>query len=393
MICPLTRTVKTILFPEKGAAKILIFFLFFQLLSFSLFAQQRLEPLPTEPPILSTQITLSLRKVTIQKLLDTLSTNKDIKFSYVNYELPLQTTIDINVQDTPLKTILDSVLYNQGIQYIVVSKQIVLKKIKKTSSYNDSFSKSNFVNRLSIGLFGGGGICYRRLHEKHAGGLATRVVRNDIEHPRLNFAGGIHLTYQYSAHLSFRSGATILNMGEKGASTYVLSTDSILSSTTTTNNGNGSSNANSNANKGNPTTDTQIQMISSIYAGEASYKTNYNFLMIPLMVGYTIGKAPWLVSMYTGGSVGFLVGHSTSLRGNSDYYETVTALTNYPLNKFVFALPVIMELEWRLNTHWSAVGACSFYYFTSSLYTSLQLVSERPYSVNTTLGIAYRISK
>jgi hypothetical protein len=332
--------------------------------------------------VLNIKITLSLQNVPIHKILDTLSYHKNIKFSYINDELPLENEVTIHVTNQSLKVVLDSIFLNQGIQYVVVSKQIVLKKEERPSSLKKNILTHHLFERCYLSLFLGIGSSYRILYSNNE---QLIHLRNVAEKPKEIYTGGAYITFQWLRAISLRTGFVFMGTGEKGAYSYTLYRDSTVS---TNGNGNGhGNNGNGNGNKG-----TTTNIVTS-KTGIISYINNSNYISFPLMIGPTIQKNKWIFSGFLGISTGFRLSHSTKYSGTNEALVETTApyssVVNYTFKKQVFILPVMLESGYRLNNNWGIFGAFSFNYFASSIYTSISPVRSRPYNLNAQLGLTF----
>ena len=329
-------------------------------------AQQSYNPL-NNVPVLNTKITLSLDKVTIQKILDTLSSYKDVKFSYINDELPLQHKISIHVNDMPLKAVLDLIFLNQGIQYIQVSKQIVLKKEEKIYLLRKHIPVNNLIDHFYFSLFVGKGITSKTLHAP--GGNSERA--------KVNYTSSTYVTYQWSNSISLRGGFSFMSTEEKGSIPCPSK-----SSLSTKKNGNGNGHAFGN-NQASSNTATQAST-----CGDISYINNYSYLSFPVMIGYTVKKNKWMFSGFSGIGNGFLLSHSTIIK-NSPESTAQYSVTSYTLRKQVIMIPGRVETVYRINNNFGISGAFSFNCFVSSIYTSNVSVKSRPCNLSAVIGLCY----
>ncbi len=371
-------------FPEKDAVNFTFVFIFFYN-AFFFFTQgnsfaQRTPAASNNASVLNTSITLSLTNQPIQKIIDTLSSYENVKFSYVNHELPLQKKVSIHVSNQPLKVVLDSVFINQGIQYFVVSKQIVLKKEDKPTVLKKDILTNTLFSHWYVSFFLGGGSSYRTLQSKDGSLLMSK---NMAEKSKADFTGGAHLTLLLSSGLSFRTGLVLLNTGEKGSYSYSVKDSSIV----TTGNGNGNNgNGNGNNGKGNVAVKTSTM-------GTVSYVNAYHYLSFPLLVGYSIQKNKFIFSAFSGAGISFLLGNSTKYPGSSEstLYTTssYSTVSNYKCKKMLVTLPVMIEAMYRISDQIGITGAFSFTYFASSIYTSAAPIENRPYNRSALLGVAY----
>jgi hypothetical protein len=327
--------------------------------------------------MLDAKITLSMRNASIQEILDTLTSYDNVKFSYINDELPLQNKVGIEVTDQSLKVVLDSIFLNQGIQYIVVSKQIVLKKEERQPSFKKNIFDPNKVDRWCLSLFFGRGISYRILRSNND---QLVNLRNTAESPKGNYTGGAYLTFSLSSAFSLRSGLAYISAGEKGSYSYSLPSDSAKG------NGNGN-NGNGNGNGGNGIPKS----------GKISYINNYSYLSVPLMIGHSIKRNKWMFSGFAGIGAAFLLSYSTKYPDNNKGEVTevlpYSTVSDYKFKKQAIIFPVTIEAGYRLNNNWGISGAFSFNYFASSIYTASAQAKSRPYNLNAQVGFIYFPSK
>lgn len=383
--------VKIIPFREKVAGKhipVIAFIVLFLSIQFSPFLASGQSDTTLQNSVLNTKVSLSLKNVSIQKVLDTLSTYPNVRFSYVNYDLPLQEQINIEAKEQSLERLLNDIFGPYKIKYYVVSKQIVLKKEKKSLTIKDKFSPSADPGKFSISLFGSVGSSYRRLKSNN---LALVDDRNKDEKAIGNFSAGGYLTYQWLPSVALRSGINLFNIGEKGTFSYAV-TDSLVPG----NNGNGNGSGNGTGNGNN------IDTVGSNVYGK--YKNKYNYLTIPLMIGYTLGKQKIYASAYTGIGMGFFLSYSTTFPTGINDYQNSTAEQKissvyqkdarvHSYRKIVLTLPVMVEIGYRLNKELGFFGAIGLNYFTSSIYTSDENVKHKPYYFNAAIGLTYYMSK
>jgi hypothetical protein len=380
---------KTIIFREKVAANLryvilsIVFFLY--LIPKQGYAQSD----SIQNIILNTRITLSLKNAPVQKILDTLSTYPNIKFSYVNYDLPLQEKISLQTAEQPLKNLLDSILKPLGINYYVISKQIVLKK---ETPKKPSFTPSE-MSKFSFSLVGSIGNAYRRLRSSNP----TLVDdRNRDEKAIGNVALSGYVTYQYAPSIVFRTGISYFYTGENGSfSTNSLTIDSIIPG----NNGNGNGSGNGNGNGNNVDTIT-----SNTNGQDYEYKNKYRFLHLPLMVGYKFRKQRISVSVFAGIGIGLLLRATTNFPLDNTQYQTNSNSSQilsiyekdprtHSFRKATVSLPVMTEIEYLITKKIGISGGLGLHYFTSSIYHSSEEITYRPYYFNLSLGMTYHLVK
>ncbi len=78
--------------------------------------------------ILAYPITLNYQEATLRQILYDISTEYQIKFAYLNNEMPKAPRFSIKVKNRPLRLVLDELLEDTGLSYQVMSGQIVVKK-------------------------------------------------------------------------------------------------------------------------------------------------------------------------------------------------------------------------------------------------------------------------
>ena len=82
---------------------------------------------PTQSDILQRPVTLDYQAVTLAQILHDLRDRYQVKFAYLNNELP-ESRFSIRVKDQALGLVLDELLVNTGLSYEVINEQVVLKK-------------------------------------------------------------------------------------------------------------------------------------------------------------------------------------------------------------------------------------------------------------------------
>ncbi len=78
--------------------------------------------------VLDHQVTLDYQQATLRQILNDINTHYQIKFAYLNNEMPEEPKFSIQVQDQALRLVLDELLANTSLSYRVVNGQVVLKK-------------------------------------------------------------------------------------------------------------------------------------------------------------------------------------------------------------------------------------------------------------------------
>jgi hypothetical protein len=84
-----------------------------------------------QPDLLQTRVSATYQDATLVEVLTDLRDNYDLKFAYLNNELPAEPNITLSVQNAPLHGVLDSILKDTSLSYQLVNGQIVLKKKPK----------------------------------------------------------------------------------------------------------------------------------------------------------------------------------------------------------------------------------------------------------------------
>ncbi|WPP53106.1 hypothetical protein [Catalinimonas niigatensis] len=83
---------------------------------------------PTQDNLLHQKVNLSYQEASIVEVLQHIQQEYDIRFSYLNNEIPEDVKVNINMQDQPLYLALDKILEETTLSYQVVSGQVILKK-------------------------------------------------------------------------------------------------------------------------------------------------------------------------------------------------------------------------------------------------------------------------
>ncbi len=81
-----------------------------------------------QPDVLAYQVTLNHQEATLRQILHDISNQYQVKFAYLNNEMPEGPTFSIQVRDRALRLVLDELLTDTGISYRVVNGQVVLKR-------------------------------------------------------------------------------------------------------------------------------------------------------------------------------------------------------------------------------------------------------------------------
>lgn len=95
--------------------------------------------------LLNKPIKLHTDKATVQGILNDLSKNYHIRFSYEPREIPLQLEVKLPKEEMLLKDVLESVFSNTGIIYIVNSHVIILKKAPSDPPEKENKKKGSYT--------------------------------------------------------------------------------------------------------------------------------------------------------------------------------------------------------------------------------------------------------
>lgn len=452
MICHLTRKAKIIFCQEKAVNKIynsrFIFFICILFIcSQAVFAQQE----SAGGVSLGRIVSISFPKNSLEEVIYTLSAEYHLNFSYINNEIPLQNTVRYKAVNQPLRVILDSVCKQASIAYYIVGTQIVLKRIdlplptidldsaqiinhpvdsvrvssdtvlvrnghrykpgsyQKNKDYNKYFiavygkrkvydtivvktetaedtlhpeknaRKYVYVTRrylrhlenvrsvrelFSISIFAGPGFSYRTLTSSEK--LVTD--RNESESRIANVYTGIYVTYFTEPHVSLRTGLSYLSFGEKGAysETYIIPSPN---------------NHSSGLNK----------------TIDYSYKNQYNYLILPIMIGYTFDiSRKFHTSVYSGFSVAYLLKMKSNYQDTTNYIPSLNiprSPYSHSYNKLSMVLPIQIDIGYQLSSKLQAFALPSFNYFLTSIYTQGDVAKEKPYAFNFSLGIRFMFDR
>ena len=90
-------------------------------------------PLP-QPDLLEQPVTLDYQEASLRQILHDISTEYQIKFAYLNNEMPEERTFSIQVQNQALRLVLEKLLADTGLAYRLMNGQVVLKKKAEPSS-------------------------------------------------------------------------------------------------------------------------------------------------------------------------------------------------------------------------------------------------------------------
>ncbi len=98
-------------------------------LSFSPVVQPNaVQPGVVQPDILQQPITLSYQEATLSHILRSIGDRYQIKFAYLNNEMPEDQTFSIEAENQPLGRVLNELLQNTRLSYEVVNQQIVIRR-------------------------------------------------------------------------------------------------------------------------------------------------------------------------------------------------------------------------------------------------------------------------
>ncbi len=121
-------------FPEK----ILKVFLLI-LLSGSIYSQD-----------INKKITVSFKNKPLEDVITEIGTIGNINFSYSPQQLPVDKKITIKAKNKTIKEIFDEIFLKNGIEYVVVEKQVVLKPVKKETPQKTEEIKQNVKTKYTI---------------------------------------------------------------------------------------------------------------------------------------------------------------------------------------------------------------------------------------------------
>lgn len=83
---------------------------------------------PPQDNLLNQKVNLRYQEVSIVEVLQAIQQEYDVRFSYLNNEMPEDIKVSIDMQDQPLYLALDKILEQTTLSYQVISGQIILKK-------------------------------------------------------------------------------------------------------------------------------------------------------------------------------------------------------------------------------------------------------------------------
>jgi len=84
--------------------------------------------------VLDKTVNMSLKNTTLLDVVNYLQKNNNVKFIYSKNAINFSQRIDANFENQPLKTVLDQVFKNNGIDYEVLKGRIVLGKLPEANS-------------------------------------------------------------------------------------------------------------------------------------------------------------------------------------------------------------------------------------------------------------------
>ena len=74
----------------------------------------------------STKVTLDLKNVQIKEVLEEIEEASDFFFVYNNKLIDVEKNVDVQVHDKKIKTVLDDVFRGEGVEFVIMDKQIIL---------------------------------------------------------------------------------------------------------------------------------------------------------------------------------------------------------------------------------------------------------------------------
>jgi hypothetical protein len=101
--------------------------------------------------ILSTRITINAENETVKSILNAISIQANIYFSYSSTLLDDDQLITFKVENKSLKKTLDQLAEQLGVKYKLVENQVVFKKPKKKKSTTSTFTISGYIRDKSTG--------------------------------------------------------------------------------------------------------------------------------------------------------------------------------------------------------------------------------------------------
>lgn len=88
--------------------------------------------------VLDKVVNVIYREETLKNILDDISKRFDVNISYSSNHVPLQKKVSVNLENVTLAEALETILEGTGVNYVEVGSQIVLKKVKKSSSQKET---------------------------------------------------------------------------------------------------------------------------------------------------------------------------------------------------------------------------------------------------------------
>ncbi len=85
-----------------------------------------------------TRVTLNLKEVTVQDFINEVEAKTDLRFAYKVNAVDLNRVINVKADNKPIKEVLQQVFKSTNTKYVIMEKQIILKKKKKKASLNTS---------------------------------------------------------------------------------------------------------------------------------------------------------------------------------------------------------------------------------------------------------------
>ncbi len=257
-------------------------------------------------------------------------------------------------------------------------KKITRKYVYANRKYLQHLKNNRTIRELfSISVFAGPGVSYRTVTSSEW--LVTD--RNKTESSVGNICGGLYISYFTDPHISLRTGVSYLNFGEKGAYS-----DTYIDYSTTSNNQQG--NPNQPSVPGAP-------VYKTIYH---TYKNQYNYITIPLMVGYTFDVSrKFHVSVYSGMAIAFFLKMKSTYSDSAASMVSSLNITRNPYahtySKTSIVLPIQIDIGYQLNKKMQLFFMPGYNYFLTSIYTKDDVCKEKPYAFNFSVGIRYMFDR
>lgn len=453
MIYRITRPVTGTSFQVKAVSSLLFLVLYLS------FQQPAYTQAPLSASALSdTSLSLQLGEVTVFEFIKYVSLHTKLRFSYINNKLPLEEPVQVDFFQQPLRTIFDSVFHSVGIDYVFISDRIVVLKQRIVPVVSPELSASSSITYDSVVVITDSVIVFRNGEEetrmrffvfdrpveydtvatvrqdtllnasdtvmtimkttylqrrktRHrlrghregkpekftlqfliAPGAGYRALllpdslllynnRNDNEYRKFDFYGGVRFAWHMSRHFMIRSGVLYLNVGENGKQVV-------------------------------NTVKPRRPFFPRSY--EFQYKTNYNYLAIPLSIGFTTGRKAY-IAVLAGADVGVFLNYSTTYPDSSTFiahqlqqfqqqpYPGMPAPTRsyrnpddpreHPYRKLNLLLQSSVEIGYRFSNRMSVFIAPSYNVFLYSIYSQKKGMSEKPYCFNAAVGFNYSFGK